>query len=70
MTRTITAAELTRGTIVLTEDGERWFAAFDLFQEQGVDHDETAVWTAVPDQDRGVARMLTFPMTEVLTVRA
>jgi hypothetical protein len=67
---TIPARDLRPGMIVLTEDGFRRFAAFDV-DVQHTDQAEAltvTVWTAVSDQDRGVDPVLALDPAEEVTV--
>ncbi|GAB4083297.1 hypothetical protein G3R41_21490 [Modestobacter muralis] len=62
----ITAAELRRGDVVLTEDGARAYAAFDLSDTDGTG--DVAVWTALADQAAGQPAQVTHKSTDALTV--
>ena len=62
----ITAAELRRGDVVLTEDGSRAYAAFDLSDTDATG--DVTVWTALEDQAAGRPAQVTHKGTDVLTV--
>ena len=62
----ITAAELRRGDVVLTEDGSRAYAAYDLSDTDGTG--DVAVWTALVDQAAGQPAQVTHKGTDALTV--
>lgn len=65
-----TAADLRHGDVVLTPEGSRWFAAFDLSVEvaPGFGPVLVRVWTAADDQDHGVPGLLTFDPAQPFTV--
>ena len=65
-TALITAAELRRGDVVLTEDGSRAYAAFDLSDTDGTG--DVQVWTALEDQAAGQPAQVTHKGTDALTV--
>jgi hypothetical protein len=67
-TRTITAAGLRPGDIVLCADGTRWFAAFDVSTPAGPGDGDVRVWTAITDQDNGMPATLDIFPTCPLTV--
>jgi len=62
----ITAAELRRGDVVLTEDGSRAYAAFDLSDTDGTG--DVTVWTALADQAAGQPAQVTHEGSDALTV--
>lgn len=62
----ITAAELRRGDVVLTEDGSRAYAAFDLSNDESTG--DVQVWTALADQAAGQPAQVTHKGSDALTV--
>ena len=65
-TAQITAAELRRGDVVLTEDGSRAYAAFDLSNDESTG--DVQVWTALADQAAGQPAQVTHKGSDALTV--
>lgn len=71
-THHIPASQLHPGDIVLTPNGDRWFAAFDVSGPAGNRRHHLGVvrvWTAISDQDNGQPATRDFDPTTGLHVQ-